>query len=134
MSRNNANEEEDQEGAINLTPMLDVVFIMLIFFIVTATFIKETGIEVERPDATMATERGANILVAVNENDEIWIDRQQVEPGEVRVQLEQLLAENPKGNVVVQADARSSVKLVVDVTNAAREAGIEEISVSTERD
>ncbi len=133
MSRNNSNTEEDQEGAINLTPMLDVVFIMLIFFIVTATFIKETGIEVDRPDATMALERPTPILIAVNDNNEIWIDRKQVEPGEVRLEIEQMLTENPRGNVVVQSDRRSSVKLLVEIANAAREAGVENVSVSTER-
>lgn len=133
MSRNNPNTEEDQEGAINLTPMLDVVFIMLIFFIVTATFIKETGIEVDRPDATTARERSAPILVAVSENNEIHIDRQRVDSEEVRIHIERLLTENPRGTVVVQSDRRSNVKLLVEIANAARDAGVEEVSVSTER-
>src|SRR5690625_6126795 len=88
MSRNNELPEEEAQ-AIDLTPMLDVVFIMLIFFIVTATFIKETGIEVTRPEATTGIEKpDAAILIAVNANNEIWIDNQMVDPRGVRAQIE----------------------------------------------
>ncbi|WP_111642655.1 ExbD/TolR family protein [Marinimicrobium alkaliphilum] len=133
MSRKD-NSEEEQAGAIDLTPMLDVVFIMLIFFIVTATFIKETGIEVNRPEATMAEDRPrAQILIAVNENNEIWIDRERVDREAVRVQIERLLAENPNSTVVIQADEEASVQRLADITNAAREAGVLDVAVSTDR-
>ena len=74
---------EEDESEINLTPMLDVVFIMLIFFIVTATFIKEAGIQVERPDTfTADSQDDAAILIAISPNDEIWVDRAERDPGE----------------------------------------------------
>ncbi len=82
-------EEDDNE--INLTPMLDVVFIMLIFFIVTASFIKEAGIDVNRPDApTSQRVEDANILIAISANDEIWIDRRLIDPRAVRANIERL--------------------------------------------
>lgn len=133
MSVNNAPPEEDTQ-VIDLTPMLDVVFIMLIFFIVTATFIKEAGIDVNRPEATMWDEKqSASILIAVSSNNEIWIDRNQVDPRGVRQAIERLLAENPRGSVVIQADSSAMVELLVDITNAAREAGVENIAVSTDK-
>lgn len=133
MSRKSAKPEEEAQ-AIDLTPMLDVVFIMLIFFIVTATFIKEAGIEVNRPEATMAIEKKrASILIAVSKNNEIWIDKNRVDPRAVRQAVERLLAENPKGTVVIQSDSEASIELLVDITNAAREAGVDNIAVSTEK-
>ncbi|HEY7884381.1 MAG TPA: biopolymer transporter ExbD [Cellvibrionaceae bacterium] len=134
MNRKKANSEEEQSGAIDLTPMLDVVFIMLIFFIVTATFIKQTGVEVTRPEATMATERPkANILIAVTDDDEIWIDKNRVDPRGVRAQMERLLAENPKGSVVIQADQEAGVKLLAEIADTARQLGVIDVSVSTVR-
>lgn len=133
MSRKNAKPEEEAQ-AIDLTPMLDVVFIMLIFFIVTATFIKEAGIEVNRPEATMALEKKrASILIAVSKTNEIWIDKSRVDPRGVRQAIERLLAENPKGTVVIQSDSEASIELLVDITNAAREAGVDNVAVSTEK-
>ncbi len=135
MKKRNVNSEDEQSGAIDLTPMLDVVFIMLIFFIVTATFIKEAGVEVDRPEATEALEKkNASILIAVTSDDEIWIDKVEVDPRGVKAKIESLLAENPKGTVVIQADTESSIKILVDVANTAREAGVDDIAVSTEKE
>ncbi|MEJ2417975.1 MAG: biopolymer transporter ExbD [Exilibacterium sp.] len=132
MSKRKAKAEE--EGGIDLTPMLDVVFIMLIFFIVTASFVKDTGIEVNRPEATTAElKKNANILVAVNGNNEVWIDKHQVDPRAVRANIERLHAENPKGAVVIQADDKASVKMLTQVADAAREAGVFDVSVATEK-
>jgi biopolymer transport protein ExbD len=121
--------EEDSE--VNLTPMLDVVFIMLIFFIVTASFVKEAGVEVNRAAAVTAErrERG-NILVAITENDQIWIDRKEVDPRALRANIERLYAENPQGQVVIQADKASKNRLLVEVMDAARAAGVESVSIS----
>lgn len=131
MSRNN--KAEDEAGAIDLTPMLDVVFIMLIFFIVTATFIKEPGIQVNRPDATTANlKKNANILVAINNQNEIWINKNEVDIRQVKTQIQLLLAENPKGAVVIQADRDSNIKTLTEVTQKAREAGVSDVSVSAE--
>lgn len=134
MSRNNATPEDDEAQAIDLTPMLDVVFIMLIFFIVTASFVKEAGIEVNRPEATTWEEKkSASILIAVSDNNEIWVDKNQVDPRGVRQAIEVLLAENPKGSVVIQADNNAKIELIVEITNAAREAGVDNIAVSTDK-
>jgi len=122
---------EEEENEINLTPMLDVVFIMLIFFIVTASFIKESGIDVNRPDAPTAQKvEDANILIAINANDEIWIDRRNVDPRAVRPNIERLHAENPKGSVVIQADKKSTNEMLVVVMDAARQAGVYNVSIA----
>jgi biopolymer transport protein ExbD len=123
---------EEDESAIDLTPMLDVVFIMLIFFIVTASFIKEAGIDVNRPDAPMTESKpeDANILVAIRPNDEIWIDRRLIDPRALRANIERLHAENPKGSVVIQADRKSTNKMLVIVMDAARQAGVYNISIA----
>jgi biopolymer transport protein ExbD len=124
-------EEESEE--INLTPMLDVVFIMLIFFIVTATFIKEAGIQVERPDTfTADTQDDAAILIAISANDEIWIDRKEREPQAVRGIIERLHAENPKGSIVIQADEDSTNEKLVMVLEAAKAAGVTNVSIAAD--
>ena len=124
---------EQEESEVNLTPMLDVVFIMLIFFIVTASFVKEAGIEVNRPDAATAEkkERG-NILVAITDNGQIWIDKRQVDPRALRANIERLHAENPQGSVVIQADKNSKNGLLVEVMDAARLAGVYNVSIAAE--
>ena len=126
-----AAEEEDNE--INLTPMLDVVFIMLIFFIVTASFIKEAGIQVERPDApTAEKQEDAAILIAISANDEIWIDRKEIDPRAVRGMIERLHAENPKGSIVIQADEESTNEMLVIVMEAAKQAGVANVAIATD--
>jgi biopolymer transport protein ExbD len=124
--------QEEDGDEINLTPMLDVVFIMLIFFIVTASFIKESGIDVNRPDApiTETMPENANILVIINANDEIWIDRRNIDPRAVRANIERLHAENPKGSVVIQANKKSTNKMLVWVMDSTRSAGVYNISIA----
>jgi biopolymer transport protein ExbD len=131
MRRKRSRGEDETE--INLTPMLDVTFIMLIFFIVTASFVKEAGIDVSRPPAATAErkERG-NILVAITANDQIWIDRRQVDPRALRANIERLHAENPQGSVVIQADKESKNGLLVQVMDAARLAGVGNVSLAAE--
>ncbi len=131
MNMNQFDDEEDNE--VNLTPMLDVVFIMLIFFIVTASFVKESGIDVNRPNAATAErkEKG-NILVAISEDNQIWIDRRQVDPRALRANIERMHAENPNGAVVIQADEESKNKLLVLVMDAARTAGVKNVSIAAE--
>jgi biopolymer transport protein ExbD len=131
MRRRRAETEEESE--INITPMLDVVFIMLIFFIVTASFVKESGLDISRPDAATAElkERG-NILVAISETGQIWIDRRQIDIRAVRANIERLHAENPQGAVVIQADQNSKNGLLVRVMDAARLAGVANVSIAAE--
>ena len=126
---------EEEENEINLTPMLDVVFIMLIFFIVTATFIKEAGIQVERPDTVTADQQDdAAILIAISPGDEIWIDRQERDPRAVRGIIERLHAENPKGSIVIQADEGSTHETLVIVMEAAKAAGVTNVSIASDNE
>ena len=114
------------DSGVDLTPMLDVVFIMLIFFIVTASFVKEAGIDVNRPDAQTAEKKQqGNILIAIAENGQIWVDGRQVDPRSLRANIERLHAENPQGTVVVQADKNSKNGLLVEVMDAARLVGVD---------
>ena len=133
MRMNMSQFEDEDESEVNLTPMLDVVFIMLIFFIVTASFVKEAGIDVNRPNAATAErkEKG-NILVAISEDNQIWIDRRQVDPRALRANIERMHAENPNGAVVIQADEESKNKLLVQVMDAARMAGVKNVSIAAE--
>ena len=124
---------DEEENEINLTPMLDVVFIMLIFFIVTASFIKEAGIDVQRPEApTGERQDDASILIAISANDEIWIDRKEMDPRAVRSAIERLHAENPKGSIVIQADQESTNEILVLVMEAAKQAGVANVAIATE--
>ena len=117
--------QDDEETEINLTPMLDVVFIMLIFFIVTASFVKEAGIEINRPAAkTAVPKKNANILIAISGKNEIWIDRKKVSIQAVRPAIDRLHAENPEGAVMIQADKESYAEQLLAVIDAAREAGV----------
>ena len=121
------------DSDINLTPMLDVVFIMLIFFIVTATFIKQAGIDVLRPDAlTDSPKPLVSVLIAIGPNGDIWIDKNKVAPESVRAHIERLHAENPKGGIVIQADRLSKYERLKGVLDAARGAGVTEVAISTE--
>ena len=123
-------EEESEE--INLTPMLDVVFIMLIFFIVTATFIKEAGIQVDRPDTITAAAQDASILIAISANDEVWIDKQERDLRDLRDIIERLHVENPKGSLVIQADEESTNEILVKILEAAKAAGVTNVAIATD--
>jgi len=128
-SSESGNADED----VNVTPLLDIVFIMLIFFIVTSTFVKEPGVDINRPEASTASERRlASIIVAISEDNEIWINKERVELQEVKAIVEQLVRENPKGTAVVQADAKSKTRLLVEVVTQIRATGVEDVAVSTE--
>ena len=122
------------EAAIDLTPMLDIVFIMLIFFIVTTSFVKESGVEINRPSASTAeTVKKGNIMVAVRENGQVWVDKRIVEVGAVRANIERLRAENPESVVVIQADSESRSGLVVQVMDQIRMAGVQNISIAADK-
>ncbi len=126
---------QDSDSEINLTPMLDVVFIMLIFFIVTASFIKEAGIDVDRPDSlAMPQDESGSILIAIGANNGIWIDRRLIDPRAVRANIERMHAENPHATVVIQADKDSFNDTLVQVMNASREAGIYDIAIAAEKE
>ena len=124
----------DEESQVDLTPLIDVVFIMLIFFIVTATFVKETGIDVNRPDAPTAEgKKKANILIAIDSNNNIWLDRRKIDIRSVIPNIKRLRSENPQGSVVIQADEESKNKMLVEVMDAARQAGVANIALAAEK-
>jgi biopolymer transport protein ExbD len=124
---------ETAQSEVNMTPMLDVVFIMLIFFIVTASFVKEAGVDVIRPPAQTAVAKDkGNILIAITENGQIWIDRRQVDPRALRANIERLHGENPQGSIVIQADEKSQNHLLVAVMDAAKAAGVNQIAIAAE--
>jgi len=125
-------QNNEEEADIDITPMLDVVFIMLIFFIVTATFVREAGIDVNKPEAKTARPKPqANILVAIDAQDSIWIDGEQSDPREIKADIKLLRAENPKGSVIIQADKESTHERLLEVMEAASQAGVDEIAIST---
>jgi biopolymer transport protein ExbD len=134
MRRNFISEAaSEDEGAIDLTPMLDVVFIMLIFFIVTATFIKESGVEVNRPEASTANQKDdTTVLIAISADNSIWMDKRRIDVRSVKANVERLHAENPEGGVVIQADELASVKTFTAVLDSARQVvGNDKVSLST---
>lgn len=135
MKQHFANLLDEEEAQIDMTPMLDVVFIMLIFFIVTATFVKEAGIDVNRPDAATAVQKDrANILVAISETGEIWINKRQVDVRAVQANIERLYAENPQGAVVIQADKLATTETLIKVMDAARAAGVFDVSIAAQEE
>jgi biopolymer transport protein ExbD len=128
-------KSESGPAAMNITPLIDMVFILLIFFAVNASFVKEAGVEIERPSArTAETQQKANIMIAVTENGEVWVDRQRVDPRSVRGHVERLHAENPEGAVVILADETSHTGLVIEVLDQARLAGVEQVAVAATPD
>ena len=131
MLRRRKREEEDSE--INITPMMDIVFIMLIFFIVTTSFIKETGIDPNRPEAETASRSElGNILIAISPNDQIWMNKNPIELQAVRILMEAAHAENPESSVVIVADELASTGIVIDIMDQIRLSGISKVSISAQ--
>jgi biopolymer transport protein ExbD len=122
--------EESGETGIDLAPMLDFVLNLLIFFIITTSFVKAAGVEVRRADAETAVNReNGNILIAIRPNGEIWMDRQQVDLREVRGMIERLHVERPDDTVVIVADKASKTGLLASVMDAVRSGGIQEVAL-----
>ncbi len=120
-------------GEIDLTPMLDVVFILLIFFIVTSVFVTEAGIDVSKPEASTAEARSKDlILIAISDDGQIWIDGEQLDPRFIRSRFERRLAETPNASVVIQGDRAAQNEHVMTILQAARDANIAAVSISTE--
>lgn len=129
MSKKRLRTEED--AAIDLTPMLDVVFIMLIFFIVTTSFVKEAGVDVNRPSADTATrQEQGSIMIALRANGEVWMDRRQVDLRAVRAYIERQRVESPEASVVILADTGAETGLLVQVMDQVRLGGIAQISIA----
>ena len=124
--------QDDTE--IDMTPMLDIVFIMLIFFIVTTSFVKEAGVTVSTPQAqTAAQQENANIFIAITAEGEVWIDRRPVDPRSVRAIVARLHADNPEGSVIIQSDEAAATGMLVEVMDQVRLAGVEGIAIAADK-
>jgi len=122
------------EAELDMTPMLDIVFIMLIFFIVTTSFVKESGVTVSTPQAqTAAQQENANIFIAITADGEVWIDRRPVDPRAVRTVVARLHADNPEGSVIIQSDEEAATRMLVEVMDQVRLAGIESIAIAADQ-
>ena len=133
MRRSLINQAVEETEEPNITPMLDVVFILLIFFIVTANFIKEPGLEINRPDSeTSEITENAAILIAIGAAGEIYMDGRRIDVRQVKANVIRLIAENPQGSVVIQADIKSTAEKIVAVMDEVREAGAVDISIASE--
>ena len=133
--RNRTAKVQPQGQTIDLTPMLDVVFIMLIFFIVTATFIKLPGPTVSKIDTvTEDPYKKVTILVAVTEVDEFWVDKKRLDENALKLSLTRMYNENPLSGMVIQADNESSIESVAKVADIGRDIGISPVAISVEND
>ena len=123
----------EDEWEINVTPMLDIVFIMLIFFIVTTVFVQKPGIEPSRPWAqTAETKERGNILIAVSRTDEVWMNNNRITLPGVRHLVEAAIQETPGSSVVIIADQTASTGIVLDLMDQVRSAGVSNISLAAE--
>ena len=133
MGKRHSEKQDDTE--INITPMLDIVFIMLIFFIVTTSFVKETGIDPSRPMAETAKPKTrGNILIGVTELGDIWFNKQQIELTMLRQRVEEAAAENPESSAVIIADQGAPTGVVIDIMDQVALGGVIDISVAAEVD
>ncbi|MAS82815.1 MAG: biopolymer transporter ExbD [Legionellales bacterium] len=130
MKHTQSNQESAAES-VNLTPLIDMVFILLIFFLVTASFTKESGIDVDRPTAkTAAREEQGSMIIGVSKDGEIWIDSQKIDMRAVRAHVEHLHAQNPEGTVIILADQSARTGTTVEVLDQVRLAGVTNVSIA----
>ncbi|KLN64532.1 ExbD/TolR family protein [Vibrio sp. VPAP30] len=131
LGRRHAKQDEAQ---VDLTSMLDIVFIMLIFFIVTSSFVRESGVEVNRPTASnVVSQKEAGIFVAITSANDIYIDKRMVDVERVEATLEHLMLDNPDAALVIQADEHAYSGTVVKVMDAAKGAGVKNIALAAEK-
>lgn len=127
-------DQESGSASVNLTPLIDMVFILLIFFLVTASFTKESGIDVNRPQAqTAVRQEQGNLIIAIDKNGEIWIDNQHVDIRTIRAHVEQLQAQNPEGTVIILADKDARTGATVEVMDQVRLAGVTNVAIAAQK-
>ena len=120
-----------EDAEIDMTPMLDVVFIMLIFFIVTTSFVKESGVTVDKPYApTAIAKKNASIFVAIKEEGTIWVSKKEIDIKNLRSLIEDIRLENPEGQIVIQADKRTKNGILLKTIDAIKAAGVKDVSVA----
>lgn len=123
-----------EDAQVDLTSMLDIVFIMLIFFIVTSSFVRESGVEVNRPQASnVVSQSDAGIFIAITSANDVYIDKRVVDVERVQATLEHLVLEQPEASLVIQADEHAYNGTVVKVMDAAKGAGIQRIALAAEK-
>jgi biopolymer transport protein ExbD len=125
-----------EDSKVDLTPMLDVVFIMLIFFVVTASFVKESGYQLTRPEENQQPPLDApkNILFTINANNEVFLDQRRIDARSVRANVERMSAANPEASIIIQADPKAKNRVITLVSNQSREAGVNAISLIIQTD
>lgn len=128
MSRRNRREESID---LNLTPLIDMIFILLLFFIVTANFVRESGVEVNRPIAQTGESKNPSIIVSIDHNNIVWVDNKTLDVRAVRSWMSHFLSEAPEGAVIIAADSKSSTGVMIQVLDGCREAGVKNVSVAT---
>jgi biopolymer transport protein ExbD len=120
---------------INVVPLVDVMVFLLIFFVSTASFLKEAGIEVNRPTAQSAVKKEkGNIILAVSKEGEVWFDKRRIDVRMVRPTVERVHAENPDGAVIIIADREAMTGVTVQVMDQVRLAGITNVSIAASRE
>ena len=124
MARRSRTSIPEEDTELNMTPMLDVVFILLIFFIVTSVFVKTPGIDPFKPEAETKRDWKPSILIAVNSANEIWIDKQPYDLEEIRPIILSMRDENPKAEAIINADKDSEVGVVMSVQEMMQDLGI----------
>jgi len=130
--RRSYTESEYQPVYINVIPLIDVMFFLVLFFVATSSFIRETGVDVNRPAAKSAElqEKG-NIIISVTKNGEIWVDRRKVDIRALRANVERMYAENPGSSVIIAADEEAQTGLLVAALDEARLAGVQNVAIAT---
>lgn len=131
--RRNLANDETEEAIIDLTPVLDMAFIMLIFFIVTSSFVNEAGIKVQRPKAETGRDQGeGQVVIAIKANGQVWMDKHPVDIRTIRAHVAKLQSEQPLGSAVIAADRAAQAHVLVAVMDQVRLAGVENIAIATE--
>jgi biopolymer transport protein ExbD len=126
-----ARKAKRQAVELNMAPLIDMVFLLLIFFLVTTSFVKESGVEVSRPTAaTAVSHEKSNIIVGINRNNKVFMEKREIDFRAVRANVERALAENPEGNVVIVADKASSTGAVISVLDGCKLAGAKNVSIA----
>lgn len=126
-----ARRAKRQTIELNIAPLIDMVFILLIFFLVTTSFVKETGVEINRPAASTAVSKEkADILIGVTKDNRIFMDKREIDIRAVRANVERALAENPEGGVVIVADKESLTGIAIKVMDGCRLAGAKNVSIA----
>ncbi|MGQ7247013.1 ExbD/TolR family protein [Halomonas sp. V046] len=132
MRRRRLSAASDESSEVNLTPMLDVVFIMLIFFIVTTSFIKESGVEIERPESSAASARpDVQVLVAITPEGAVWVDGEPVDIHRIGTTVAGMVSDD--GSVVIQADREAATGVLIEVMDRLRDADVDKVAVAAQR-